>query len=328
MRPSAIIGNRGIDHQGAYYVDILAFVMGFAQIVDINLIGRLFCSEAVAAVIAIYYVFSSKTLWDPLPRRLLMLCTLWLISAIITDLVRQSQFDDLARGWSRIVVFYVDFAALYCLGRTHRGALLWNVVGLGLAFIVEARWWPSAIQIVDPWKFGYSQGLTPIVALIAGSKSVTRILKGATWMPLLAIAAVNLIFNYRSVFGIAAAAGLMCMLKEHLNTRNSVGIPFSRGRIAVLALASIFVGQGIIGVYSLSASRGWLGVEAQDKYEEQSGSNLSLLQYGRGELFASTQAIIDSPLIGHGSWAQDFGLCCNPCRKDRGAWRSCTRKSL
>jgi O-antigen ligase len=48
-----------------------------------------------------------------------------------------------------------------------------------------------------------------------------------------------------------------------------------------------------------------LGSDAQAKYFSQSGS-LGVLVGGRSEILVSSQAVIDSPMLGHGSWAKDF----------------------
>jgi hypothetical protein len=63
--------------------------------------------------------------------------------------------------------------------------------------------------------------------------------------------------------------------------------------------------QGLIALYSVAAGNGLLGDAAKNKYEAQTAGDLSLLQAGRAESLVSTQAIADSPILGHGSWAKD-----------------------
>jgi O-antigen ligase len=48
-----------------------------------------------------------------------------------------------------------------------------------------------------------------------------------------------------------------------------------------------------------------MGSEARNKYLIQSRGQYGLLLGGRNEIYASSQAIIDSPILGHGSWAKD-----------------------
>src|SRR5207249_4985632 len=47
------------------------------------------------------------------------------------------------------------------------------------------------------------------------------------------------------------------------------------------------------------------GAPAAQKYREESAGRFGVLLGGRPELFASSIAIADSPLIGHGSWPKD-----------------------
>ena len=72
-----------------------------------------------------------------------------------------------------------------------------------------------------------------------------------------------------------------------------------------LLIGGILFSQGIIAVYTTAASNNWLGDAAKEKYEMQAGGELGLLQGGRAESLASSQAILDSPILGHGSWARD-----------------------
>ena len=70
--------------------------------------------------------------------------------------------------------------------------------------------------------------------------------------------------------------------------------------LAFVALACI----AVLGLYSVTASQGLLGPEARSKYEDQGGA-LGTLLGGRPEALVSSQAILDSPILGHGSWARD-----------------------
>ena len=82
----------------------------------------------------------------------------------------------------------------------------------------------------------------------------------------------------------------------------------ARPSIGRAAVGLVFCGIAaftILQGYDIAASHGWLGAGAQTKYVEQSGS-LGVLVGGRSEVLVSTQAIMDSPILGHGSWAKDF----------------------
>ena len=70
----------------------------------------------------------------------------------------------------------------------------------------------------------------------------------------------------------------------------------------------VLLAVGVLGtlqLYDAAASSGILGSRAQTRYLEQSGA-LGVLVGGRSEVLVSSQAIVDSPILGHGSWAKDF----------------------
>jgi hypothetical protein len=70
--------------------------------------------------------------------------------------------------------------------------------------------------------------------------------------------------------------------------------------LAFLSLAMV----GVLQLYDVAASGGLLGAGAQAKYNAESGT-LGVLVGGRPEVLVSIQAVIDAPILGHGSWAKD-----------------------
>ena len=62
-------------------------------------------------------------------------------------------------------------------------------------------------------------------------------------------------------------------------------------------------------VYSYAATNGYLGLDAQNKYEQQTGRGkdaLSMLIAGRTEFFIALTAVMDHPIIGLGPRAEDY----------------------
>jgi len=74
--------------------------------------------------------------------------------------------------------------------------------------------------------------------------------------------------------------------------------------ILIFASSALLL-YAFLHLYGLAASSGFFGEIEQQKYESQSSGEFGLLLGGRNEFLASSQAIFDSPLIGHGSWAKD-----------------------
>jgi len=66
------------------------------------------------------------------------------------------------------------------------------------------------------------------------------------------------------------------------------------------------VGVGVFQMYNYAARSGLLGDDAQEKYRTQAYGEYGVLLGGRSEVLVSSRAILDSPFLGHGSWAKDY----------------------
>lgn len=288
--------------------DAVAFVIPMAMLIQINLVGTLLGSDLLSlGLVALYFVSESrrKELFG-LPKVLLLAYAFWLLGAILTDIYRDTPFDDLARGWSKIVFFGLCVSALCMVSLGRLSVLRACLLGICAAWLVKSAFFPNDYILEYPWKFGYSQAITPLVAILASMPFIQRrfgLLGGA--VSLLSIAAVNLMFDFRSMFGIAAAAGLFCVLKYALDVHPALRRRLSPASFAAIVLLGLGIAQGLISVYETAAGSGALGLDARDRYQTQSASDVGFLLSGRGEGLVSTQAIVDSPILGHGSWARD-----------------------
>jgi O-antigen ligase len=234
----------------------------------------------------------------------------WFLGAIATDLYRDTPFDDLARGWSKIFFFIVNFTAIRVLTGKNINRLTNFIFFLFIASAVRLALGelPEGLQNMGletdvtglGWKFGYGQLFSVSVLLIASKFS------GAFFsypvgimLPFLA-AAVNLALNARNLAGITALSAVIVGLTAGRRRQMSPGV------ICVIGLGLLLAGYGVLSLYEYVADQGYLGTDARVKYEEQSEGDLGLLAGGRPEFLASTQAVIDSPILGHGSWAHDM----------------------
>jgi O-antigen ligase len=212
----------------------------------------------------------------------------------------------------------VDFLALYWLLTTPRRVLVWLLafsVGIGLkALLVYAD---PALQ----WKFGLGAaaffGAVAVVLLLDGHGSPRTVphppsVVRARAVALLALVGVlatvaSLWFNARSAaaaFALSAMLMLLC-LSETSRARASRMI---RRRWGVSLLIALVLLYGLARAYVSATEAGWLGQEAQSRLAlqllETRDPVFGLIAGGRGEFFASLQAILDAPIIGHGSWAR------------------------
>jgi hypothetical protein len=111
----------------------------------------------------------------------------------------------------------------------------------------------------------------------------------------------------RGVAGVHAVAGVLTyyyyrLARRRRNQGLAAPIPWAWRVRSLLALAT--AGVAVVWGYGYAAPRGWIGEAARLRYEEKAASALGLLA-ARGEVFGGVLALIDSPIIGYGSWAAD-----------------------
>ncbi len=291
--------------EGISALDVVVFLIPCLQFIRINLVGILNGSDLLFIAVFIYLVFRSEIrIGTPIAKRFMVLCSLWLVSQIVTDVVRHSAFVDYARGWSDIGMTLVNFAVLSTLlyGRWRRIALYgWGMVAGSLLDYFAVRNEPIFAEF--PWKFIFSYPVTLAVFLIASRKDC----RGHWPITLSAlIGVVNFALGYRSEGGFCLAAAVYLLVARSLQRRHAEGskVKFRTvGIVAASLLAGVF---GVLWVYGYAARTGTLGEVAKGEYEAQSSGKYGLLIGGRSELFSSLPAVYDSPILGHGSWARDL----------------------
>lgn len=288
----------------AWAGDVAAFAVGLLVFLDIELVGRLFASEIVLLLLlAGLLTAPGRRRYPPEALWIFALGGLWLWSQIVTDLWRGVGLEDFSRGWLRIAVVLANLAALYLLlddrPRRIRLALFGTALGLIVAHLVD----PSDYAAGDPWKFGVGLPITVVLALAASLLPDTRRggLAGATLLG--AATALNLNYSFRSLAGICFLATALLVGRALWRTPRLR--PAQAVAVCVLAVA---VALGFVEVYASAAEGGMLGDTARHRYERTAGtSKFAFLVAGRAELFSSTAAIADAPVLGHGSYPTDPG---------------------
>jgi len=279
----------------------LLLLLGLGTAIEINIGGTLFLSDFVAAALLPWTVTAAFTGHG---RRVFRVITafaaLWLIGAIVTDIVVVSAPANYIRGWARILFFWIQFTAVLSLVGKAPAKLAWYCLGLAVAGIVSTYLWPTDYDIAAPWKFGYSPYVTFSLLSLLTLASASSLL--STVLPTAALALVNLALNFRSMFGFLVVTSCIRVLTVLLPARwrtSSLGLP----QIVAILIGAALLGWATISLYGTLAGGGGLGVEAQRKYEAQ--SHLGPILGGRSESLVSVVAIADAPIIGHGSWAED-----------------------
>jgi len=155
--------------------DIFVFLIPCSLFLEVNIGGRLFAPEILLLVILPFLVFSKgRKLLESIPRTLILLSFFWLIGQIITDLIRDIQFEDYSRGWAKIIFFSTNFMALYLL--LGLSARRWLVFAAGLAagLAITFFYSPSEYALDYPWKFGLGFSITFMLVMSTHNKILEK----------------------------------------------------------------------------------------------------------------------------------------------------------
>jgi len=289
------------------FYDLMAFLIPLTQFIEFNFIGHLYAPVIELAILfPVLFVSRGRLLNKRLPGMFLILGTLWLLSQIITDLIRQSSFHDYSRGWALIVFTLIDFVSLYLflVGR-HRRIILY-AAGLAIGGILAYFFNPNIYAHSYPWKFGYGPAVTFLLVLFAtnvGWRNKYRPLWSA--LILMLLTCLNLYMGFRSLSGVCFLTFVYLIMQKIYGRNLSKNVSFKKRSVLIIVIAMAFAAFGILKTYEYAAGSGFLGIKAQQEYEGQSEGKYGLLLGGRSEFLVSGRAILASPIIGYGSWPKD-----------------------
>ena len=269
----------------------VALVAPLLMWLEIRLVGRLFVTELIL-------------LAAPLPRMFLLLAAMWLLSQIVTDFYRDTPFIDYSRGWSKITFTTTNFMAIYLLIYGSRQRIVLFTIGVVFGGYLSYLINPSEFALSQPWKFGVGNATIALATVLVIWPPIARtyLLPG---LVIMGLGAVSLYVGSRSLAGVTIVAALYIMMQQVLARRAAVSTRFSAWRSIMFLFVGFVVTSTFIELYGVVATQGALGEVAREKFEHQSSGTFGVLLGGRSEIFISTQAIADSPLLGHGSWAKD-----------------------
>ncbi len=302
----SVVGTIGVSRRNSLYNDIFVFVIGLLSAYYLNVGGQLYLAELVLPLIFVllwrrrsYLLSGREAKW------LLFSGGAWFFSQALADIIRSTPLSDLLRGWAAIVIFLIDFFALYFLLFPNPHRILVSFTGFAVGGILQPILQPDQYFLVDSWKFGYSIPLTLLILLL-GSMIINGNLRRnfilAVFMTFIGIYSIYV--GTRSVGGIALLTAAILFLRSVIINKIFMR-RFHFFNIIVIGAMLIFLAWGILYIYSSAAQSGWLGERAYLKYQMQSGGVYGILIGGRVETITALYAIRDSPILGYGSWARD-----------------------
>ena len=305
-------GARGVPilshSSGLAIADVLVFIIPLSGFLEVNLVGRLFAPDIIMLALFPFIMLSmGRRLAAPLPRMFIILGLVWLLGQVATDIIRSTPFHDYARGWANIIFTIINFCVIYLLINNRFRRLVLYATGLVGGGILAFYFNPNIYTAGNPWKFGVGPSLTLLVIL--GAVWVTYNRSRHRFIPIFLVGFIglfNIYMGFRSLGGICLLTSVYLIAQSRMqyNRVNTIKI-----RLRTIVLLGLVLGLGAfltIEGYEQAALSGLLGNVAKAKYEAEAGA-YGLLLGGRTQILVSAQAVIDSPIIGYGSWAKNWG---------------------
>lgn len=254
-------------------------------------------------VLALPFCLRRMTAPEPAERWFFVMVGLWLCGAVFSDLYNDTATKDLAKGWAALAFFALNFAMIRAIAGRDLAVLRQLIFFFYVASALRVAM--GAVPGLDlqigeeAWKFGYGQLLAASAALLSAYLIQRRPLRLLGFSLPYVAGAVSLVLNARNLAGVT----LLSAIASHVSALRKR--PPTAATIVLLSVGLAITGGGVLAAYRYAAEQGYLGERAYEKYRMQSEGDLNLFLAGRNEWLASPQAVMDAPIIGHGSWARD-----------------------
>lgn len=282
--------------------DNIAFLVGCFATFYVSLVGRVYVGELI---IFLYYIFKKETRASlpPCVKKLTKLMWLWLVSAIITDLYRQTPIIDMIKGLTSqlFLISLVPFAYWVLHDKLSR----WFYFYIGTIVSSQLTYYFLTSQT----EFGSTEiwRTYSYLPLMVGC-SIISYWKGHhnfSFVVLLAVGVWILFGGSRNAFLICCMSVVVLYYIDKLNCQNIISNIYAYQKKMVVLVFSMMIGVfAFTSFYETLAENGSLGEKAQEKYYKQKNSSAGLAS-GRLEAIMDVDLISKSPIIGYGSFAKD-----------------------
>jgi hypothetical protein len=289
----------------------LPFLLGVLSFVRLPLVGALGLDEILFLLIAPFYLNRVlSVLRLPAFRSMFLLGLGYFLSLIIADIYRDTPTEDFIRGWARVGITLSSFILLapilFDKARAVPAFLIgWCLSSLGSVLIKGAQ--------IDDMSYLYKMHIGASVsaaAFLAVGYSRGPLRRAARFLPLLA-GGIAFLLNCRSLAGVTLLTHAVNTVAadRNFNVKDALRPAKTKARVALVIVLVCSAGLGIFQFYKYAVAQGFLGEGPRETYEMQIASSQSgqfTVLVGRWDQLYTWPKIMESPIIGHGSWAKDF----------------------
>ncbi len=291
----------------AFFAGAMALAIGMLSPITVHLVGQLPVAEIVIPLLLPFLiVVRRKEMLNPNMRRILILLGAWLAAQIVTDIYRHTEPRDWMRGDANIIFFAMDLLVFVALmGKSERRKIVY-LIAFAMSKILITKFHPDPSAQQDKWKFGYAVGLVILVYLIS-CYFYKRRNYAVMLLILLSFCAVNVVLNCRStvLFIFISIALTVPIIPGQIGRLQLLPPEGTKARLLYSIVLALCTGMVAFGVVEFATKAGLLGAHQKVKNEKQAQSAGGILLGGRPEILVSSQAIVASPILGHGSWPKD-----------------------
>lgn len=259
--------------------------------------GNFYISEAILLVFFMDKFFKGKAFeYSEKLKNYNVFLILALVGEVISDLIRGSEIVTGLKGFSLILFTLINLNGLALLTRMNKSLIMYSFSGYASSGLISFIIQPSAYARTEVWKFGIGPSIVFLFLLFLSSQKLSLSKKLASIL----IACVSLL----SLFLGARSLALTIFISAYFVATNNTLEEFRKKRSLVKLLVVLFAFSFLFtSIYSKLAADGSLGIKAQSKYLSQTAGEGNLLVNSRSELIFATRAILESPIIGYGSYA-------------------------
>ena len=259
------------------------FVCAAITMIPADANGQVFVGEIVLPFLTLaVLIFSTGARWrrNPALRHCLLALALTLAGYILADFIHHTKPQDYLRGWARIIVLGTNAFGLSLLGLEDEAFLWWYTLGLGLGS--GATYLAMGTPFVL-WKFSYALSASCIVLCLA---SFRYRFGAAVIMSLYGLVNFTMLDN-RAFGGVSflVAALLLVSMQNRSKSHARHALSLSRLMVAVAVAASVL----------------FIAYETSQALYRTRRYVSNAIRWANAE--AALYSILDSPIIGHGSWA-------------------------
>jgi len=259
---------------------VTAFLIGLLTQTSVNVVGNMPLAEFVTLTVLTVLIVRAA-IEKRVPTGLFRMPLFWIFilaqiiafaAYIFSDLYRGSSFNDMLRGWSRMIFLGIDVVAVASIFGAKASGFVWSQVGLMMGGLLAIM--ATGAKYDDLWKFGLGGPATIAICLIGPlfGRFAAICLIGA-------LGILHLSLDFRSMGGV-------CLLGAML-----LGVQLIPRQLRVLLLVPALAGAALLTFWMSSQPGGNDGTRGSRSTVERTAM-----------IAAASEGILESPLIGQGSW--------------------------